>query len=519
MTSFFASKGLRASPSPEAVLDGIWVPGSTHDAVAEGAAIYGARLLAGAPSYLDTLPQLWTYAQARGKLDWVALLEAEEVEGGQKFARVLQQKFSLPRHAKTLQVFLRKGHEQIRKAAFHFPYVSEESMPLDTHIAMSPASGLAQIELVPIQTDFLRGQRVFLDYALMEDATEAELPKPQLGFPPLMKIQVDPEDRRLLSVVKTAWDTFRDIHIRGELHQYCTAVGELKAIVTPQLSFPSAANRVTRGRIVDQDGQAGTPQGQALIQHLAAKLGEDLRTLHHQPLVGTTEQRRSIVGDIRQAATWLFAGAPSEVIQYLKSELEKIHGEGSHQHLIEAASRALTDVDDLKLLYRAISRVITYRGCHPRPNQARFPLNSVRALYNVMALRTSGPEAMTRPEAATFVAATLCTMEDCVQANNYAQKFSHAAKLFLYLLRYRQVDQTFLVEVNVQDRQLFDRAIGCLESAQRFWQTKGNDLRAEKCTALMQEIKNYMVFQGSPDIIEILNAVDDLSGETDSDET
>jgi len=35
----------------------------------------------------------------------------------------------------------------------------------------------------------------------------------------------------------------------------------------------------------------------------------------------------------------------------------------------------------------------------------------------------------------------------------------------------------------------------------------------------MQEIKNYMVFQGSPDIIEILNAVDDLSGETDSDET
>src|SRR6266702_1639437 len=59
-------------------------------------------------------------------------------------------------------------------------------------------------------------------------------------------------------------------------------------------------------------------------------------------------------------------------------------------------------------------------------------------------------------------------------------------------LRYRQVDQTFLVEVNVQDRHLFDRAIGCLESAQRFWQTKGNDLRAEKCTALMQEIKNYM---------------------------
>src|SRR5713101_945252 len=78
---FLEEKGLRTPPSPEAMPGGIWVPGFEHDAVAEGAAICGARLCEGEPTYLDTLPQLWTYAQDRGKLDWVALLDAEEVEG------------------------------------------------------------------------------------------------------------------------------------------------------------------------------------------------------------------------------------------------------------------------------------------------------------------------------------------------------------------------------------------------------------------------------------------------------
>jgi hypothetical protein len=88
-------KGLRASPSAEAVPDRVWVPGFEHDAVSQGAALYGSRLVSGEPTYLDILPQLFLYAQDRGKLDWVALLDADEVEGGKKFERMLEQKFSL----------------------------------------------------------------------------------------------------------------------------------------------------------------------------------------------------------------------------------------------------------------------------------------------------------------------------------------------------------------------------------------------------------------------------------------
>ena len=72
-------------------------------------------------------------------------------------------------------------------------------MPLDTEIEMSPASGLAQVELVPKRKAFLHGQRVFLDYSTMEDATEAERPKPKLGSPPITKIPIDPKDEKILA--------------------------------------------------------------------------------------------------------------------------------------------------------------------------------------------------------------------------------------------------------------------------------------------------------------------------------
>jgi hypothetical protein len=67
-------------------------------------------------------------------------------------------------------------------------------MPLETKVWMSPASGLAQVEFVPIDRDFLQGHRVFLDYLAMEDVAETELPKPRLASPPIRNIPVDPAD-------------------------------------------------------------------------------------------------------------------------------------------------------------------------------------------------------------------------------------------------------------------------------------------------------------------------------------
>jgi hypothetical protein len=200
IAEFLEENGLQVPPSSHAAPDRVWTPGLEQDAVSEGAAIYGARLASKEPTYLDTLPELFIWARERGKLDWFSLVKAKEVEGGQLYEDRLEQKFSLPASSRSLQLFLRKGQGPVfKRASVEFPYPPGQPMPLDAKVWMSPASGLAQVEFVPIDRDFLRGHRVFLDYSTMEEVANAELPKPKLGSPPITNMLVDPADSKILS--------------------------------------------------------------------------------------------------------------------------------------------------------------------------------------------------------------------------------------------------------------------------------------------------------------------------------
>lgn len=147
------------------------------------------------------------------------------------------------------------------------------------------------------------------------------------------------------------------------------------------------------------------------------KLGGDLSSLLNQPPVGTSEHRRRIVRDIRQAATWLFAEAPPEVVGYLKTKLDEDR-EQSERDVIEAAGRSFTATDDIKVLYRAILQRID----HPLGRTA-FPIHSARAICRILELREFGPDALTRADAETFVKQALITMENCVAAGNFKQSF------------------------------------------------------------------------------------------------
>jgi hypothetical protein len=523
ITPFLKARGLQDTFSAAAVPGGIWVPGFAQDPVAEGAAIYGARLLSGETTYRDTLPQLWTYAQDRGKLNWVALLDAEEVEGGKTFQHRLERRFRLQSNSKNLQVFLRRGDRQIKNASFQFPYAPRELMPLDIQIEMSPASGLAQVELVPMRKDFLRGQRVFLDYDTMGDVREEDLPKPKLGSPPLTKILNDPEDRKILSDdFKAVCERFKTTYISRDLGPYCRVVKALRDAIRQPTRFLSSSKEWTSGRIVDQDGKAATPEGQELIKQILAKLGSDLSDLLNQPLVGTSAHRRDTIKYIRQAATWLFAGAPPEVISHLKAVLQA-REKTPERDVIEAAGRSFVDKEALQCLYKAIIERVRSPG-----ERSAFPIHSARALCRILELRESGSHAiMMRTDAETFVVQALIDMEHYVEAKKFPPKFFQAAKLFLYLLRYREIDQTFLLYNNEQDHQLLDRATHCLEIAKNYvidnpieFQNalhlrkirakRPSDLAtakriAERAADLLDAIRKYIVFEGSPDIIEVLN--------------
>jgi hypothetical protein len=86
-----------------------------------------------------------------------------------------------------------------------------------------------------------------------------------------------------------------------------------------------------------------------------------------------------------------------------------------------------------------------------------------------------------------------------------SQILFQAVKLFLYLLRYREIEQTFLVYDNNQNRQSFEKTVHCLEIAQNSFQNARDFTKAAKTADLKEGIKKYMYFEGSPDIVEIMN--------------
>jgi len=87
----------------------LWLSAECEDPIAEGASIYGQRIAAGIPSYLDTMPQLSILAQASGRYTWVPLLNAQEVWGGEEHRDTIERRFQLDAGKRKLFVYLFRG--------------------------------------------------------------------------------------------------------------------------------------------------------------------------------------------------------------------------------------------------------------------------------------------------------------------------------------------------------------------------------------------------------------------------
>lgn len=87
----------------------LWLSADCDDPISDGAAIYGQRVLAGIPSYLDTMPQLSILAHEHGRFTWVPLLKAQEVLGGDEHEDRIKRRFQLDAGRRNLHVYLYKG--------------------------------------------------------------------------------------------------------------------------------------------------------------------------------------------------------------------------------------------------------------------------------------------------------------------------------------------------------------------------------------------------------------------------
>ena len=87
---------------------------------------------------------------------------------------------------------------------------------------------------------------------------------------------------------------------------------------------------------------------------------------------------------------------------------------------------------------------------------------------------------------------------------NFSKKFFQAVQLFLFLLRFRKIENDFLDPDNSVDKKLFNNALSCLEKADSHYKDKkGRD--ADRAVSLINGIRDYMYYKGNDDIIHLLN--------------
>ncbi len=470
VVNLLESRGLLCAFSKMAELGQIWVPPFDIDVVSEGAYIYGERLLLGEPTYLDTLTQLYTLANKRGKQVWVSLLKEDELEiaGSKLHQNKIKKIFSLNR-GKILNALLKKGDSKVfKETKFHFPYAPLKDMPLDVHVRMASAGGLAQVELVPEEKEFLGGARIFLDYNNMEE-TET-LPQPKLGFPPITNMQTDPNDAKILNPnFQELCNNFLNKDINNP--EYIRIVRKLRDKLREPAQFRNDQDKLIIGKVINQDGKTGNPEGQKIIDKISKKLGDDLNIAVSRKLDSRIEKV------ICSAATWLFGAASSEIYMYLRKILEKEKEIVINRHTIDGAGRCFKEDNDMRLFYRAAAR------------QNQFNIYWMCAIWRILSLREYAPDIMERSHAEKFVKDALKIMEAEASQNIYANKFFQAVRMFLYVLRFRIKEPTFLSYDSPTDKQLFDKIINCLKEAQR---------HKNRAAELLKEIEKYMKREGEP---------------------
>ena len=370
-------KSFSFKPKP----DVIWLA-HNQNAILDGCAEYGRRLEFNLPTYLDTLPKLSLLIEKRGEHVWADLLNSETCEGGKEYKPApIRGQFAIREGTRNLQVYLKKGKNKrkesdqnpYRNAEFPFPSIPEKTIPVDISVKIRPASGLAQISLIPSQDEdlsFLRGRQIFLDYSTMIDTDPP--PPPSLGWPNLLKIDIDSNSS---FVYDYRWKIKRYLEISTQDISFYNAVETIYDDIFKQGVFDGNQNAFVKS--IDHNGMAATKEANQIIDKIAQKASNDFQ---HIPI----KDRRKFLTRM----SWLFAKTPENLKKGIQNILSGYAYGADWNWMVEAAGRSFTTQSEFEFLFSRIKRKID------SVDGNTFPINCPKALWRLLSLRAQSPDAM-----------------------------------------------------------------------------------------------------------------------------
>jgi hypothetical protein len=472
----------------------LWLDHS-NESIILGTKIFGHRILLDEPTYLDTLPGLSIYARKNNNIEWIALIDQGEQEGGAPYKKSIKGKFGLSNNEVKLDVYLKKedkgwrgDYSPFREGKINFKAVEHEKTAIDINIEMRPTKGIARIELIPRK---IRLGRRSLEYSIMNPVEEKDLPKLKQAWPETIKVETS-KDPMAFQDTKPCEDFIRE-KIDSEI--YVEKLGNLKKWLTTRVGA-NIDGELKYLMKIDQDGKAGSRAGQEIIEIISSKLERDVREMISSR--GLFNDRD--VQQILTRGTWLWGASPQNMVEELERYFINHSGEQFDQrwtYLLEAASRCFSSPARYKILFGAIrSRINNSQVRIP------FPIQSSRAIVKILQLRKDGQEGLDGGTAKIFVEAAIDNIKEQVDRDGFSKFRSHqklwqAILLFFLLMRFRIIQDNFLEPDNFSDREQFNKVYKCLEKA---FSLTGN----EKFENIKNNIKEYQNKRGAPGIINTL---------------
>lgn len=530
--------------------DTIWLPSVCEDPVAMGARLFGERIAAQLPTYLDTLPGLALLTQRQGGLDWVDIVKSSECSGGEPYNQSIKNRFFLRRNSSSMLVYLRKETRENDAKKPEEPATNfrrEFIAPIKEKV-----KSLGSIEAVfESHTWDLRPD--IKDYALSfakwyywkPDPAKSPFRHGSVDFPSapardvqltvnvemrpasgLARVEFVPQKEeslkgrpvtfdysRMAPVVeqelpepKLRWpetlhfettsdpDAFLDIRILNFLQMSSTAsdinfislLNSMKDAICSSF-FDQKYNSFLKR--IDENGNSGSINGNLCISRIADCIEQ--RSAQFLESTNTEVNQNTRIFILR--SSWLWAATPKIVVEYLEHYFEnhqELTYDSTWNYLTESAGRCFTKNYQFKLLFKRIyGRSIQGHG-------NSLTIQAMRSLIHVLARRENGWCGLENDTAIHFAHRAAQIVQSEVEKNNVQQKFFQGAFLILALLNFRRADSSFLDPENKSD--LFKKIESSLKKGMNIARNQNN---AAQLDALIQQIINFMYSQGCKGII------------------
>jgi hypothetical protein len=401
---------------------------------------------------------------------------------GRKFADIWHE--SGIENRKQLSLWQNDHNEQLTKEtpfrllSFPFSVPSPKKMPVDIHVRIRPASGMAHMDVRPKDPSFLRGRSVFVDYQTMRPCQPEELTTDTKGWPPLDELAPHP-DPAIWSGINSLIKAFEQTTPHTEI--FTINMQKMYDFLrTPKVYFYPVEWRKIYLPVLNQDGLAGSPIGEELIARFSKAL-----QIHSSSI-------RTWNAKLITRATWLYGSTPKIINTRI---MDFIQHKKAKATTCQAASRSLTETSNLHDLFKYIAQDIRNRGVLVMPN--------IRAINNILSLRNNGQSALRIAITTTFMNALL--NESDKSKYHYTPKFFTCLRLLLFLLRYRKCDEQFLPYDSDETNKIKEKLIKHLPLMRKNMTEK----RYQKSEEAINGIIDYLNFKGKTTLIDTLNFLSD----------